>query len=38
MDVFYGLLKLELFENRYTWEFVPVAGETFTDAGEGECH
>lgn len=34
----YGLLKLELFEDRYTWEFVPVAGETFTDAGEGQCH
>lgn len=34
----YGLLKLELFEDRYTWEFVPVAGETFTDAGEGRCH
>ena len=34
----YGLLRLELFEDRYTWEFVPVAGETFTDAGEGDCH
>lgn len=33
----YGLLRLELFEDRYTWEFVPVAGETFTDAGEGRC-
>jgi hypothetical protein len=34
----YGLLKMELFADRYTWEFVPVAGETFTDAGEGQCH
>jgi hypothetical protein len=34
----YGLLELELFEDRYTWEFLPIAGETFTDAGEGECH
>lgn len=34
----HGLLKLELFEDRYTWEFVPEAGETFTDAGEGRCH
>lgn len=34
----YGLLRLELFEDRYAWEFVPVEGETFTDAGEGRCH
>ena len=34
----YGVLKLELFDDRYTWEFVPIAGETFTDTGEGECH
>ena len=34
----YGLLRLELYDDRYTWEFVPVEGETFTDAGQGECH
>jgi hypothetical protein len=34
----YGLLKLELFADRYTWEFVPVPGESFTDEGEGVCH
>lgn len=34
----YGLLKLELFEDRYTWEFVPAQGQSFTDAGEGTCH
>jgi len=34
----HGLLKLELFPDRYTWEFVPVEGETFTDVGEGACH
>jgi acid phosphatase type 7 len=34
----YGVLKLELFADRYTWEFVPVEGETFTDEGEGRCH
>jgi acid phosphatase type 7 len=34
----YGLLRLELFDDRYTWEFVPVEGESFTDAGEGACH
>jgi acid phosphatase type 7 len=34
----YGVLKMELFEDRYTWEFVPIEGETFTEAGEGACH
>jgi hypothetical protein len=34
----YGVLRLELFPDRYTWEFVPVEGETFTDEGEGRCH
>ena len=34
----YGLLKLELFPDRYTWEFMPAEGEVFTDAGEGRCH
>jgi acid phosphatase type 7 len=34
----YGVLKLELFSDRYTWEWVPVEGETFTDEGEGRCH
>jgi hypothetical protein len=34
----HGVLRLELFPDRYTWEFVPVEGETFTDEGEGRCH
>ncbi len=34
----YGVLRFELFADRYTWEFVPVAGESFTDEGEGTCH
>jgi hypothetical protein len=34
----YGLLRFELHEDRYTWEFVPVEGESFTDEGEGQCH
>jgi hypothetical protein len=34
----YGVLKLTVYADRYTWEFVPVAGETFTDSGEGACH
>src|ERR1041384_167750 len=34
----YGVLKLTLRPARYDWEFVPVAGATFTDAGSGTCH
>ena len=33
----YGVLRFELFADRYTWQFVPVAGESFTDEGEGTC-
>ena len=34
----YGLLKLTLQSGGYTWQFVPVAGQTFTDQGSGSCH
>src|SRR5215218_3222004 len=34
----YGVLKLTLHPSSYEWEFVPVAGKTFTDSGSGECH
>jgi hypothetical protein len=34
----YGVLKLTLHATSYDWEFVPVAGATFTDAGTGQCH
>jgi hypothetical protein len=34
----HGVLKLTLHPRRYDWEFVPVAGGTFTDAGTGTCH
>ena len=34
----FGVLKLSLFAGNYQWEFVPVAGETFTDFGVGACH
>jgi hypothetical protein len=33
-----GVLKLVLKADEYTWEFIPVAGESFTDSGEGRCH
>ena len=33
-----GVLKLTLHPTRYDWEFVPVAGKTFTDSGRASCH
>lgn len=32
-----GVIKLSLGDGLYQWEFVPVAGETFRDWGEGRC-
>jgi PKD repeat protein len=34
----YGVLKLTLGAGRYTWQFLPVQGSSFTDSGSGECH
>ncbi|MFZ6813862.1 metallophosphoesterase family protein [Undibacterium sp. Rencai35W] len=34
----YGVLKLSLHEKSYDWEFLPVAGQSFTDKGSGSCH
>lgn len=34
----YGVLKLTLGTGGYDWEFVHVAGATFTDAGSASCH
>jgi hypothetical protein len=34
----HGVLKLTLHPGSYDWEFVPVAGKTFTDRGTGSCH
>jgi calcineurin-like phosphoesterase family protein len=34
----HGVLRLVLHPTSYDWEFVPVAGKTFTDAGSGACH
>jgi hypothetical protein len=33
-----GVLKLTLQDTAYQWEFIPVEGATFTDAGSGACH
>jgi hypothetical protein len=37
-DKTYGVLKLTLHSGSYDWAFVPVAGQTFTDMGSGQCH
>jgi hypothetical protein len=34
----YGVLKLTLHSDSYDWQFVPVAGSTFTDSGSTDCH
>ncbi len=34
----WGVIKLTLNNGSYTWQFVPVAGSTFQDAGSGLCH
>ena len=34
----YGILKLSLGPDTYTWKFIPAAGSTFTDSGSGSCH
>lgn len=34
----FGVMKLTLSSNSYTWQFIPVAGSTFTDTGSGTCH
>jgi acid phosphatase type 7 len=37
-DNTYGVLKLTLHATSYDWQFVPVAGGSFTDSGTGQCH
>ena len=34
----YGVLKLTLGSGTYSWQFMPIAGQTFTDSGSGTCH
>jgi len=33
-----GVLKLTLRPDGYDWEFIPVAGSSFTDSGSTNCH
>ena len=37
-DATFGVLKLTLHATSYDWQFVPVAGQTFTDSGSTACH
>jgi acid phosphatase type 7 len=34
----WGVLKLTLAPGAYKWQFIPVAGKTFTDSGSARCH
>ena len=34
----FGVLKLTLGATTYAWEFLPIAGSSFTDNGTGNCH
>lgn len=34
----FGVLRLDLFADRYSWQFEPTAGSTFTDSGTTTCH
>jgi hypothetical protein len=34
----YGVLKLTLHASSYDWQFIPVPGGGFADAGTGTCH
>jgi uncharacterized protein YjdB len=34
----FGVIKLTLGDGTYSWEFIPIPGQTFTDSGSGTCH
>lgn len=34
----YGVLKFTLHSGSYDWQFVPVAGKTYSDSGTASCH
>lgn len=36
-DQSYGVLKLTLHADRYDWQFVPIAGTSFSDSGSDSC-
>jgi hypothetical protein len=34
----HGIMKFTLNATSYSWQFIPVAGKTFTDSGTSNCH
>jgi hypothetical protein len=34
----HGVLRLTLHASSYEWQFMPIAGDSFTDAGSDSCH
>jgi hypothetical protein len=34
----FGILQLSLHATSYDWQFIPIAGQSFTDAGSADCH
>jgi hypothetical protein len=37
-DGIYGVIKLTLYPASYHWEFIPIPGVNFHDAGDDRCH
>ena len=37
-DDTFGVLELTLLPTSYSWQFIPEAGDTFTDSGSSPCH
>jgi hypothetical protein len=37
-DKTFGVLKMTLHATSYDWQFVPIAGSTYTDSGTTACH
>jgi hypothetical protein len=36
-DNTHGVLKFTLYQGSYSWEFIPITGQTFTDSGSALC-
>jgi acid phosphatase type 7 len=32
------VIKMTLSPGSYSWQFIPIAGNTFTDSGSTSCH
>ena len=37
-DDTFGILQLNLHSASYDWQFIPIAGKSFTDSGSTACH